>query len=127
MTLGWTLDRDDRERLLAMLPPRWPDRIAEHITGASGKAEDDPLLPEIAARIVGQVDDGEGVQAMVVTVDGGTRRPDGGIYHITWSLDRSRGREAMDSNDVIARLGWQPVDPAVPIAVTPARWVWTEG
>src|SRR3546814_9902597 len=51
------------------------------------------------------VDDGEGLQALIVSIDGSTDRPDGSTYHITWSLDRSRGRKAVQSNDVIAERG----------------------
>jgi hypothetical protein len=35
-------------------------------------------------------DDKNGLQALLVSVDGETVRPDGGIYHITWSLDPDR-------------------------------------
>ena len=59
-----------------------------------------------------------GVEAMVVRVDGATERPGGGTYHITWSL--SPGRKARESNDAIARHGWQPVDPPIPVRLEPA-------
>jgi len=48
--------------------------------------------------------------------------PDGGVYHITWSLDRGRGREAVQSNDVIADLGWRRLPDPVPIRIIPARF-----
>ena len=71
--------------------------------------------------IVGQADDGRGVQAHVVRIGGTTKRPDGSTYHITWSLDRSRGRKPVESNDVIARQGWTACPP-IPIRFSPARF-----
>ena len=67
-------------------------------------------------------DDAAGVQAMVVRIGGSERRPDGGTWHITWSLDRAKGRKAGESNDVIARLGWRDIVPPVPIRLKPARF-----
>jgi len=76
----------------------------------------------VQAEIVGGVDDGQGLQALAVRIDGTTSRPDGGIYHITWSLDRARGREARQSNDVLKVLRWVEWPEAVPISVFPASW-----
>lgn len=61
------------------------------------------LPPPCVAAIVGRSDDGRGVEAMVVQIDGSTGRPDGSTYHITWSLQP--GRKAVESNDVIAKAG----------------------
>jgi hypothetical protein len=57
---------------------------------------------------------------MVVQVEGSSERPDGGTYHITWSL--APGRKAVESNDVIARFRWHPVEPPVPVTLQPARF-----
>jgi hypothetical protein len=40
------------------------------------------------------------VQALVVEVDGTTVRPDGRVYHLTYSL--APGAEAVESNDLLA-------------------------
>jgi hypothetical protein len=60
------------------------------------------------------------VEAMVVQIDGTTDRPDGSTYHITWSL--AEGREAVESNDVIRKCGWQAVEPPVPVTLEPANF-----
>lgn len=86
---GWMLDRKEREALLERFPPEWPDVIADHITLDADADLKDPLPEAENAAIVGGINDGEGLQAMVVAVDGSTDRPDGSTYHITWSLDRS--------------------------------------
>ena len=119
-TTGWKLDRGEREALLARFPPQWPDVIADHVTLESGT--DAPLPPPVRATIVGEVSDGEGLQAMVVAIDGSTDRPDESVYHSTWSLDRARGRKPVESNQVIRSLGWTPFAAAFPITLTPAEF-----
>lgn len=120
--IGWKLDQGDRNALLKRLRPAWPDVVADHVTlegGASARAE---LPGDASGRIVGQANDGRGVQAMVVEIDGSTGRPDGGTYHITWSLDRRAGRKPVESNDVIARCGWSRFDAPIAIRLHPARF-----
>lgn len=117
---GWKLPHEERTRLLAMIPPRFPVIVADHVTLRSGTSADTPLPRETSALVVGEIDDGEGVQALLVGFAGGMSRADGGTYHITWSL--AAGREAKESNDVIARLGWRALPAPVPIMLQPARW-----
>ncbi|ANI79547.1 MULTISPECIES: hypothetical protein [Sphingobium] len=119
---GWKLDETERPGLLEQIPPLWPDVIADHITLDANAAADDPPPPAESAEIIGSISDGEGLQALIVAVGGVTGRPDGGTYHITWSLDRSRGREAVQSNEVIADLGWRRLPEPVPIRIIPARF-----
>ncbi|MFN3457769.1 MAG: hypothetical protein ACK4Z8_09360 [Novosphingobium sp.] len=117
MTAGWKLDRDQRDALLAALPPRYERAVADHVTlSVSGTDLPDPVS---TAAIIGHVDDGTGVEAFVVAIDGDTHRPDGGTWHITWSL--AEGRAAKESNDVIAAAGWTSV-PAISVVLTPAHW-----
>ncbi|EZP74347.1 hypothetical protein BV96_00435 [Sphingomonas paucimobilis] len=119
---GWKLDAEERKVLLERFPPLWPDILADHVTLDAKASEQDPLPDESSAHIVGSISDGAGLQALVVAIGGTTSRPDGSTYHITWSLDRSRGREAVESNDVIADRGWNALDDPVPIRLIPARF-----
>lgn len=118
--IGWKLDRGERAALLERFPPHWPDVVADHVTLRSGAAPDDPLPEPATGEIVGIADDGAGVEAMAVRIDGTTDRPDGSTYHITWSL--GRGREAIESNDALAKQGWVPIAEPVPVTLLPARW-----
>ena len=118
---GWALDREERQQLLSRFTPSYPDVVADHVTLDTDIGEDHPLPSETAGKIVGHVDDQAGVQALVVRVGGTTDRPDGSTYHITWSLDRRRGRKAVHSNDVIRQRGWEPLS-AVPIQLVPTRF-----
>lgn len=119
---GWKLDTTDRARLLSRFRPLFPRVVADHVTLRFGTDSDTHLPTELSGEVVGQVDDGAGVQALVVRIGGTTDRGDGSFYHLTWSL--GPGRQAKESNDVIARLGWQPIEPPVPIRLHPARWAW---
>lgn len=116
--IGWKLAPAEREALLARFPPRYARTIADHVTLRARVHEGAALPPPCVAAIVGRSDDGQGVEAMVVQLDGGTGRPDGSTYHITWSL--GKGRKAVESNDVIAKSRWKPVEPPQPVTLHPA-------
>ena len=117
--IGWLLAEDDRERLLKEHPPKFEKTVAHHVT-LKTEAENDPLPADVRASIVGRTDDGKGVEAMVVAIDGTTDRPDGSTYHITWSL--GDGRRARESNDVLKERGWQELDHPIPVKLEPGRF-----
>lgn len=117
--LGWRVAAEDRAALLARFPPRYARTVADHVT--FGRADEAPPMPQASsARVIGRADDGAGVEALVVEVAGTSARWDGSRYHMTWSLEP--GREAIESNDVIARLGWEAVSGAPGARLTPAEW-----
>ena len=103
-SVGWKLDSEQRRELLERFPPRYPKAVADHVTFLTKVAPDTLPPPEARAEIVGRADDGAGVEAMVVAIEGVTDRPDGSTWHVTWSLGPGRG--AKESNDVIAGRGW---------------------
>lgn len=114
---GWLLDEGEREQLLKDHPPRYSQTVAHHVTLEVGGKN---IPREVKASIVGSIDDEQGVEAMVVTIDGTVDRPDGSTYHITWSLEP--GRHARESNDVLKQRGWKELDHPVPVTLTPARF-----
>ncbi|HEY0447001.1 MAG TPA: hypothetical protein VGD19_11170 [Allosphingosinicella sp.] len=118
--IGWAIDGEQRKELLLQFPPKFPNVVADHVTLAARVARGSELPGEVTGEIVGRIDDGAGVEALVVAIDGRTERPDGSTYHITWSL--GPGRRAKESNEVIARLGWQPLELPMPVRLIPARW-----
>ena len=115
--IGWKLDRDEREALLRRLQPRYGEPVADHVTLEKREA---PLPDDVAAQILGRTDDGDGVEAMVVALDGSTDRPDGSTFHITWSL--APGRRAVESNDVIRDCGWTKFAEPISVTLKPARF-----
>lgn len=118
--IGWKLDRAERRELLERFPPRYRNVDADHVTLRTGASDDAALPQENEAELIGRADDGRGVEAMVVRIAGTSERPDGGTYHITWSLEP--GRLAKESNDVIAEQGWVDLDERVPVSLQPSRW-----
>lgn len=106
---GWELPADERDRLLAQVPPHYERLVAHHVTYQFGAGADVPLPTATEAEVIGCADDGEGVQALVVAIDGTSDRPDGSTYHITWSL--ADGRRPVEANDIIHDYGWRPVEP----------------
>jgi hypothetical protein len=120
MVVGWKLDPAQREQLLARFAPKYAKAIADHVT-LKANVPDSTRIPKVVkARIVGRADDGQGVEAMVVEIDGSTARPGGGTYHITWSL--ADGRKAKESNDVIQERGWDKFGEAVEVKLEPASF-----
>lgn len=118
--IGWKLNPEQRKELLQQFPPRFGNVVADHVTLQAKASRDAPLPQETEGEIVGRADDGRGVEAMVVSIGGTTDRPDGSTYHITWSLDD--GREAKESNDVLAEREWEMFDLPMPVRLEPARW-----
>lgn len=120
---GWKLPRDgERERLLDRFPPKYDRIVADHVTLNAGADEDSPLPRPVEARVVGQADDGESLECLVVEIDGTTERPDGSTYHITWSL--GPGRKARESNEVLREKGWSHLERPLAVDLAPACFKW---
>ncbi len=118
--IGWKLPKEERDRLLALFPPRYANVIADHVTLRVGATPATQLPREVSARLVGRADDGQSLECLVAELDGSTDRPDGSTYHITWSL--GPGRKARESNDVLRDSGWKPLHAAIDILLQPARF-----
>jgi len=108
MYIAYELDKKSRRSLAATFPPKYPEFIGHHITYKMGKG-DLPAMPK-SVKVVGYADDGDGLEALVVEINGKRNRPDCNIYHVTWSLDRSKGRKPMHSNGLVAN-GYEAVTP----------------
>lgn len=102
MYTAYVLPETERQRLAKIFKPRYAEFLGHHVTEKFGvpKGTEAPPQP-VKFRVVGEVDSRDGLQALVVSVDGSTERPDGGTYHITWSLDRDAGYKPQHSNDLI--------------------------
>ena len=118
--IGWKLRREERARLLARFPPRYENVIADHVTLRAGGSPSTPLPGKPEAQIIGYADDKTGLECLVVELEKTTVRPDGSTYHITWSLGRAR--KAVESNDVLRNLGWEPLSMPIPVDLEPARF-----
>lgn len=106
-----------RSTLAKLFPPKYPEFIGHHITHMFGvpMSHASSYGDTVDFEVIGYADDGEGLEALVVRPRvSRLSRPDGKIYHITWSLDRSKGMKPMMSNALVAR-GFQPVSPPITI------------
>lgn len=93
MSTGYTayhLTPDARQQLLAQFPPRYPKVDAEHATYQFGVAENTPIPAADTLEVIGRADDGQGIEALIVRVNGKTERPGGLPFHITWSYDPAK-------------------------------------
>ena len=110
---AFVLDNNTRRALLDRLPAKYTDVLAHHITEKFGipKPTESVRSYAVHATVVGVADDGAGVQAAVVEINGSSTRKDGSTYHITISIDRSAGRKPVDSNRVIKEKGWTKIQP----------------
>ena len=117
---GWKLPEVERELLLRQFPPKYENVVANHVTLRIGATPETPLPTKpSSSSVVGRADDGRSLECLVVEIDGGTGRPDGSTYHITWSL--GPGRRARESNDVLRDQGWDHLEAPIPVELEPAR------
>lgn len=114
--VGWELPLPERTRLLELVPAKFERVIAHHVTLQFGVTSHVLLPDQHTGVVVAQVVDPDGVQALILQIGGTTRRPSGGNYHVTWSL--APGRKPADSNWVIDRWDWQPMQPEI-VQLTP--------
>jgi hypothetical protein len=96
---GYALNDFERARLLKIFHPKYENVIAHHVTLAFGVDATYEIPPIDSAHVVGVADDGYGVQALVVEINGTYDRPDKSKFHITWSL--AENRKPVESNDVV--------------------------
>lgn len=91
MYTGYQLSEASREKLLKEFPPKYDKIIAHHITEKFGTFKDDPApeMPE-SVKVVGYIDSGDGVEGLLVAINGRTTRLDGSKYHITLSINNDR-------------------------------------
>lgn len=99
---AYVLDQSSRDVLSKKFPPKYSDFIGHHVTVAFGVPSDSQPPPAAMLKVVGYIDSGDGLEALVVSVDGKVERDDGKIYHVTWSLDRSKYKP-VDSNAVLGQ------------------------
>jgi hypothetical protein len=118
---GWKLPEVERELLFRQFPPKYENVVADHVTLRADATPDTPLPTKPGdSRVIGRADDHQGLECLVVEIDGTFDRPDGSTYHITWSL--GPGRSARESNDLLRDHGFETIEAAIPVALTPARF-----
>jgi hypothetical protein len=96
-----------RQAVLARFVPRFDTVRCDHVTLAYGVALD-CQLPAISRVVVVAYVCDEGLEALIVSVNGKQERDDGSIYHLT--LSRASNRKSVESNQLAADKSlWQPL------------------
>jgi hypothetical protein len=112
----YVLTNETINKLKKIFKQHYPDFIGHHITVEYGVSKNHPLpLETDDIYVIGEASEG-GVQALLVSIDGTIERSDGSLYHITWSIDRSKGKRPVDSNSIIKKA--KRVEP-IKIEATP--------
>lgn len=121
---GYKITEKDRAALAALFPPKFPDFLGHHVTWEFGV---DPQVADLPPRVgkltvVKYVCD-DSLECLVVSIDNSELRPDGRVLHLTWSLDRSKGRKPVDSNKLLNAkvdgVTYTSVSPSVNIQAVP--------
>lgn len=117
MYTGWSLNESSIKQLENLFAPVHPDFLGHHITYMFGN---DSVKPEAAdIKVIGHCVTDK-VQCFVVEVNGSLVRPDGNFYHLTWSIDRSKGAKPVDSNEAIKVNGFDHITEGIVLDTTPA-------
>jgi hypothetical protein len=121
---GWALNEVEMSALRRhMHIPKFPDVRGHHVTHTFGVGPEHPLPAELSGTICGYASDDKGVEALILRIGGTTKRPDGSVFHVTWSLDKSAGYSSADSNKIIAERGWSPFKSCLlVITLEPRYW-----
>ena len=102
MYSGYEIDKDSRDKLAVLYPPKYRNFLGHHITEEFGVAADsEPPEQPKNVKVIGVIDNDVNVQGFLVSIDGNMNRPSGGKYHITWSIDRSKGAKPFHTNNYV--------------------------
>ena len=118
MYTAYVLDDASRQRLEEKFPPKYSKFIGHHVTVEFGVPSDAEVPKPADIKVIGHVDSGDGLEALVVTVNGEKKRSDGSTYHITWSLDPDK-YAPKDSNELVKRKQYTIIK-HIPIKTKPA-------
>jgi hypothetical protein len=116
--MAYKLSDSSRTQLLHHFAPKYPEVIAHHVTVKHPAKSNEDLPPDVKEAHVVGYENGDGIEALVVEINGSTKRPDGKLFHITLSLDRSKGKKPHHSNELVNK-SFQHVN-RIPIHLTPA-------
>lgn len=117
MYTAYVLDDASRQALAEKFPPKYSTFVGHHVTVEFGVPKETPPPPPAKLKVVGYIDSEDGLEALVVAVNGDTIRPDGKVFHITWSLDNTKYKP-VNSNDLLKGKRYT-IKKAIPFSATP--------
>lgn len=114
---AYVVDQTNRDTLRKKFPPKYSKSIGNHVTISHGVPKDTQVPSPAQLKVIGYVDSEDGLEALIVSVNGSSTRPDGKTYHITWSLDPEK-YSPKDSNELIRQKRYTILR-AIPIITKP--------
>ena len=117
MYTAYVLSEESHDLLMKKFPPKYEKVIAHHITVKFGVPEGTEPPPEADIKVIGYTDSGDGIEALVVAVNGEGFKDDAWRYHITWSLNPDKYKP-VDSNELIGYSNFRLRLP-IPIETSP--------
>jgi len=118
MYTAYVLTDESRSQLEEKYPPKYSKFVGHHVTVEFGVPADAEVPEEAEVKVLGFNDSGDGLEALVVSVNGEIKRPDGSKYHITWSLDPEK-YAPKDSNELLKESYWYTMSLPTVIDTTP--------
>lgn len=112
----YLLSDDSKAKLLELFVPKFDKIFAHHITTEFGENSKLPIIPK-TIEVIGYSSN-HGIEALVVSINDSIYRPDGSIYHITWSLNPDEYKP-FDSNILLHENGFAILDSPILIEVEP--------
>lgn len=104
---AYVLSKKSRSLLLNKFPPKFSKVDAHHITVKFGLDKTDRIPNQSKIQAVGYACD-KSLECCVISINGRTERPDGGVYHITLSYEYNR--KPVESNYLL-KNGWTKIEP----------------
>ncbi|ABP64191.1 hypothetical protein Saro_3949 (plasmid) [Novosphingobium aromaticivorans DSM 12444] len=118
--MGWVISDDDLQTLKKKYPPTYAFLAVPHCTLELGSSRQSRLPPPRKGVVFGKIDNLDGVEALLLSIDGETVRPDGAVLHITWSL--GPGRRPRDSHEAIRTTAPLLSESPIEVHLIPSRF-----
>lgn len=112
---AYNLDALDLQKLRARFPPKYTEIVQPHCTAYIGKQGPTGMPIHAKGKVYARVDDFEGVEALLLSVEEQERRPDGNLFHITWSL--TADRKPRESNYIIKHCQHEALSECIEISL----------
>jgi len=98
---AYLIPEKERNKILSLFSPSFEKLILHHITHEfdvySGKQIPDCRKAKITGYVKYVDENNKGIEIFIVSVCGKSRRPDGNLYHITFSLSESKYKPFMSN------------------------------
>lgn len=87
---AFILDHESQEKLTRAFPPKFSEVRANHITIAHDTIDPSVLFTPKSIKVVGYASNNQGIEAVLIEVDGQQFKSDGNPWHITISFDKDK-------------------------------------